>query len=254
MFNSIWHGVFFDPIYNSLVFFIDVVRGGDVGIAIILTVILVKLILLPISFKAARTQLIMREIEPEMQEIKEKYKDNREVQARKTLEIFQKYKVNPLSSILLLFIQIPIVIALYFSVSRGGGVQLPDINIALLYSFIPSPEVVSMHFLGIVDMVGKSLPLAFFAAVTQFIHTRLSLPVLPPRDPNKAPNFKEDLSRSMQIQMRYVMPVIIFIAAYTISAAIALYFTVSNLVAILQEFAVRKKYHTNPKADNAIVS
>ncbi len=78
MFNFIWHTFFFDPIYNSLVFFIDVVRGGDVGIAIILTVILVKLVLLPISLKAARTQFLMNEMNPKMEEIKEKYKDNRE--------------------------------------------------------------------------------------------------------------------------------------------------------------------------------
>ncbi len=62
--SFIWHTFFFDPIYNSLIFFIDVVRGGDVGIAIILTVILVKVVLLPLSLKAIRTQIVMRDIEP----------------------------------------------------------------------------------------------------------------------------------------------------------------------------------------------
>ena len=241
MFSSIWHGIFFDPVYNSLVFFIDVVRGGDVGIAIVLTVVLVKLILLPVSLKAARTQLIMREVEPLMQEIKEKYKDKKEEQARKMMELFQEYKVNPLSSVLLLFIQIPIVIALYFSVSRGGGVPLPQINADILYSFIPFPDTVSMHFLGILNIAAKSAPLAALAAATQFIHTRLSLPKLPPRDPNKEPNFKDDFSRSMQLQMRYMMPVLIFFVSYTVSAAIALYFTVSNLMSIAQEYVVRHK-------------
>ena len=64
--NFIWHTFFFDPVYNSLVFFIDVVRQGDVGIAIICTVILVKLVILPISLKASRTQLVMRELEPKL--------------------------------------------------------------------------------------------------------------------------------------------------------------------------------------------
>jgi len=241
MFSFIWHTIFFDPIYNSLIFFVDVVRGGDVGVAIILTVILVKLVLLPVSLKAARTQLMMREIEPELASIKEKYKDQREEQAKKTMELFQTNKVNPFSSILLLFIQIPIVIALYFAVARGGGIPLPQINTELLYSFIPTPETASMLFLGLVNIAAKSFPLALLAAVTQFIHTRLSLPQLAPRDPNKEANFKDDLSRSMQMQMRYVMPVIIFMAAYTISASIAIYFTISNLMAILQEYVVRHK-------------
>ncbi len=241
MFSYIWHTIFFDPIYNSLVFFIDVVRGGDVGIAIILTVILVKLVLLPVSLKAARTQLLMNEMSPKMEEIKKQFKDNREEQARKTLELFQKYKVNPFSSILLLFIQIPIVIALYFAVYKGGGVALPDINTALLYSFIPTPEAVSMFFVGMMDITEKSIVLAFLAGATQFIHTKLSMPQLKPRDPNAEVSFKDDFNRSLQLQMRYVMPIIIFIAAYTISAAIALYFTISNLMSIGQEYVVRHK-------------
>jgi YidC/Oxa1 family membrane protein insertase len=201
----------------------------------------VKVILLPLSLKAARTQLLMNEMSPKMEEIKKQYKDNREEQARRTLELFQEYKVNPFSSIFLLFLQIPIIIALYFAVYRGGGVPLPDINTGLLYSFIPSPDTVSMYFLGMMDIAEKSIILAFLAGVTQFIHTRLSMPKLPPRDPNAEPSFKDDFNRSLQLQMRYVMPVIIFIAAYTISAAIALYFTVSNIMSIAQEYVVRHK-------------
>jgi YidC/Oxa1 family membrane protein insertase len=241
--SFIWHTFFFDPVYNSLVFFIDVVRGGDVGLAIICTVILVKLVILPISLKAIRTQLAMREIEPKLAKIKEDFKDQREVQAIKTMELFREAKVNPFSSILLLFIQIPIVIALYFSVYTGGGVKLPLINTALLYSFVPTPDpsAVNMIFLGFLDITKKSIILAFIAGVTQYIHTNLSLPPQKPRDPDAEPNFKDDFARSMQLQMRYVMPVLIFFVAYTISAAIALYFTISNIMAIAQEYLVRHK-------------
>lgn len=239
--NFIWHTFFFDPVYNSLVFFIDVVRGGDVGIAIICTVVLVKTVILPLSLKAIRTQLAMREIEPQLAKIKEDYKDKRELQAVKTMELFKEADVNPFSSIFLLLIQIPVVIALYFAVYSGGGVKLPMINTALLYSFIPTPETVNMIFLGFMDITLKSLPLAFVAGLTQFIHTHLSLPPHKARDPKAEPNFKDDFARSMQLQMRYVMPILIFFVAYTISAAIALYFTVSNLMAIAQEYIVRHK-------------
>lgn len=239
--NFIWHTFFFDPIYNSLVFFIDVVGNGDVGLAIICTVILVKTVILPISLKAARTQLAMRDLEPKLAKIKEEYKDKREIQATKTMELFKEAKVNPLSSIMLLFIQIPIVIALYFSVSSGGGVKLPAINTALLYSFIPNPEFVNMIFLGFMDITAKSLPLALLAGITQFIHTKLSLPPQKEKDKAAIPSFKDDFAHSMQLQMRYVMPILIFVVAYTISAAIALYFTISNLMAIGQEYVVRHK-------------
>ncbi len=239
--SYIWHTFFFDPIYNSLVFFIDVVPGGDVGIAIILTVILVKLVLLPLSLKAIRTQIIMREIEPKLKAIREEFKDKKEVQALKTMELFRSANINPFSSILLLFIQIPVVIALYFAVYSGGGIKLPEINVALLYSFIPAPQTANMIFLGFLDITARSMPLALIAALTQYIHTHISLPAMEPRKEGAEPNFKEDFARSMHLQMKFVMPVLIFFVAYTISAAIALYFTISNLTAIAQEYIVRRK-------------
>lgn len=242
MFSFIWHTFFFDPIYNGLVFFIDVVPGGDVGLAIIGTTVVVKLILLPLSLKATRTQRLMRELEPKLKEIKEKFKDKREEQARAMMEVYKEAGLNPFASILLIFIQIPIIISLYLSVYSGGGVKLPDINVDLLFAFIPTPETVNMLFVGMIDMAGKSLPLAILAGATQFVHAQMSFPKPEPRKEGAEPNFKDDFARTMQMQMRYVMPVIITVIAYTISAAIALYFVVSNLMSIAQEvFAKREK-------------
>jgi YidC/Oxa1 family membrane protein insertase len=240
MFNYIWHTFFFDPVYNGLVFFIDVIPGGDVGLAIIATVVIVKTILLPLSIKAAKTQRIMREIEPKLKEIKEKFKDKREEQAQAMMKIYKEGGINPFASIFLMFLQIPIIIALYFSVYSGGGIALPAINIDILYSFIAAPQFVNMNFLGIVDITAKSLVLAILAGVTQYFQVNLIMPKLAPKDPDTAPNFKDDFARNMQLQMRYVMPVIIFFVAYAASATIALYFFVSNMVAILQEFYIRK--------------
>lgn len=238
--SFIWHTFFFDPVYNTLVFFIDIIPGGDVGLAIIATVVLVKLVLLPLSVKAVKTQKILREIDPKLREIKEKYKDNREEQARAMMAVYAEAGMNPFASILVFFIQIPIVIALYLAVSSGGGIALPEINTNLLYAFIPNPSAVTMDFLGIIDITGKSLLLALAAAVAQFFQVKLAVPPLPPRDPNAAPDLKDDFMRNMHFQMRYMMPVLIFFAAYFISAAIALYFFVSNLVGIAQELYVKR--------------
>lgn len=240
MFSYIWHTFFFDPIYNTLIFFIDVIPHGDVGLAIIATVVAVKTVLLPLSIRAAKTQKVMREINPKINDIKEKYKDNREEQAKAMMEVYREAELNPFASILLMLIQIPLVIALYFAVARGGGVPLPDVNVSLLYSFVAEPVVISMNFLQTIDISERSLLLALAAGVTQFFFTKMTLPPLAEQDPNKAPDFKDDFMRNMHMQMRYVMPVIIAAVAYALSAAIALYFFVSNLVSLLQEFYVRK--------------
>jgi YidC/Oxa1 family membrane protein insertase len=240
MWSYIWHTFFFDPVYNALVFFIDVVPNGDVGVAIILTVLLVKTILLPVSIKAAKTQKIMREIEPKVKELKVKYKDDKQAQAQAMMEVYRDAGMNPFASIFLVFLQIPIIIALYFSVSSGGGVPLPQINVDLLYSFVAAPIDITMNFLGMIDILDKSILLALGAGVTQYIFVTLSMPKLPPKVEGAEPNMKDDFMRNMQTQMKYVMPVLITVIAYTISAAIALYFLVSNLTSIAQEFYIRK--------------
>jgi YidC/Oxa1 family membrane protein insertase len=239
MFSFIWHTFFFDPIYNGLIFFIDVVPGGDVGIAIILITIVVKTILLPLSIKAAKTQKVIKEIDPKIKEIKKKISDTQE-QAKAIMDLYKVSGINPFASILLMFIQIPVIIALYLSVSGVGGIALPGVNVNLLYSFVPQPETISMFFLGMLDIAEKSLPLALLAGIGQFISGHLTLPKLEKRDPNAPASMKDDFSRSMHVQMKYVMPIIIIFIAYSISAAIALYFVVSSLTAVMQELFIRK--------------
>lgn len=237
--SYVWHTLFFDPIYNGLVFFIDAIPGGDVGLSIIAITVLVKLVLLPLSVKAAKMQKIMRELEPRLNELKEKYKDDREALAKATMALYREMGLNPFSGIFLVILQIPIVFALYFSVYNGGGQPLPNINVDLLYSFVPVPENVDMIFLGFVNIASKSWPLALLAGLTQFIHANLSLPKPEPRKEGEN-SMKADFARSMNINMRYVLPVVIGVVAYTLSASVALYFTVSNLMAIAQEYVVRK--------------
>ena len=86
----------------------------------------------------------------------------------------------------------------------------------------------------------QSVVLAGLAGVTQFIATWFSMPAVAKKEPGAADSFKDDFARNMQLQMKFVMPVMITFIAYTFSAAIALYFVVSNLVTITQEFFIRK--------------
>jgi YidC/Oxa1 family membrane protein insertase len=239
MFSYIWHTFFFDPIYNLVVFFIDIVPGGDVGVAIIASVFVVKTILMPLAIRAAKTQRVMKEIEPKLKAIKEEFKDDREGQAKAMMEVYRSVEVNPFASIFLLFLQIPILIALYLAVNSGGGVPLPAINVDALYSFVMAPVNVSMDFLGLINITERSVLLAVAAGVSQYIYTSMTLPKLAPKT-SDTPNMKEEFMRNMHLQMKYVMPVIIGVIAYTISAAIALYFLVSSVVGIGQEYFIKK--------------
>ena len=246
MWSTIWYTFFMDPVYNSLVFFIDLLPSEDVGVAIVLTVVFIKIIILPLSIKVTKMQAVMRELDPKIKELKKTITDRQE-QAKAMMELYKTEGINPFASIFLLLIQFPIIIALYLAVSGVGGVALPEINTDLLYAFIPIPDNPSMFMFGLFDITRKSVVLAVLAGVTQALHVHLSMPKLEPKKEDAEPDLKEDFARSMQLQMRYVMPIIITIVAYTLSAAIALYFTVSNLMAIAQEFVIRKHRRNETK-------
>lgn len=234
---------FYKPLYNGLVFLIGVLPWADIGIIVILFTCIVKLILFPLSKKSVLTQIKMKEVQPELDAIKEKYKDNKQEQALKVMALYKEKKVNPFSGILLIFIQIPIIFALYFVFLKGG---LPKINTELLYSFIKIPKSIDISFLGLMDITQKSYVMAFFASLTQFFQVKFATPQFKKKD-NSSPNsFKDDLAKSMSVQMKYILPVIIFFIARGLPAVVALYWTTSNLFAIGQELYLRRT-HKNSK-------
>lgn len=248
MWTFLWHTLFFDPIYNGLIFLAEHLPGKDVGLAVILLTVFVKVVLLPLSLKAAHTQHAMRSLEPVLARIKEEYKDKKEEVAKRTMAAYKEAGINPFASILLALVQIPVVIALYLAVSRGGGIHLPAINTALLYPFVVPDGVLSMHLFGIIDVASKSMFLALLAGALQYFYGHLSLPPVKQKT-EETPNFKEDLARSMQLQMKYMMPIIITFVAYSTSAVIAVYFVVSNLMSLVQEYILRSQIpdrHSDP--------
>lgn len=235
MIGSLFHTFIFVPLYNALIGLISVIPFGDVGVAVIVLTILVKLALSPLSLKAVKTQFVMRELEVPLKEIKEKYRDNKQEQALRTMALYKEKGINPLSSVIVLFIQLPIIFGLYWVFYKGG---LPVINTDWLYSFFSVPQTVSMEFIGLIDMAGKSAALAVLAGVSQFFQAKFSLPALAPR--KDTDSMKDDFARSMHIQMRYILPVTVTFIAYYISAAVALYWLTSNMVAIGQELYFRR--------------
>lgn len=234
----------YQPIYNILVFLVDILPGGDVGLAIILLTIFVKIILLPLAHKSTKTQAKMREIDPRLKELKEKHKDNREKQARAIMDLYKEQGINPFSGILLLLIQLPIIFALYYVFWKG----LP-FDPSIIYSFISNPDTVNFNFLGFINLQEKSFILAFLAAVTQYFQIDLSLPKPQPKKEERdkkskgvqKESFQEEFARNMSTQMRYVFPVMVFFISYAISSAIALYWAVSNLFTIGHELWVRRR-------------
>lgn len=235
MISTFFNVVFYDPIYNALVALVALMPGGDVGVAVILVTVVIRLILLPFSLSAARTQRAMKTLEPKIKELKEKHKSDKEKEALATLALYREEKVNPFSSILTVLIQIPVLLALYFVFYYE---PFPAINAARLYTFTPTPDNVSLEFFGAISVAGKSMVLALLAGLTQFIQAHLALSGT--MKPSSEKGMQNDFQRIMGLQLKYVFPFLIAIISYTTSGAIALYFITTNLAGSLQEWHVRR--------------
>ncbi len=201
MISAFFHIVFYNPIYNALVALVAIIPGGDVGIAVVCITILTRLILLPFSLSAARTQRAMKVLEPKIKELKEKHKGNKEKEATETLALYREARVNPFASILTVFIQIPVLLALYW-VFRYEPFSV--IDTARLYAITPIPHIVSLKFLGLVSVAGKSVTLAILAGIAQFFqaHAALSGTMKPSGGKGKQAGFQQ----MMGMQLKYVFP------------------------------------------------
>lgn len=220
-----------------MVWLIDVIPSHDAGVAIVLLTLIVSLLLFSISKRAIRTQLALKEIEPELKKIRDEV-TNKEEQARQTIALYRKNKVNPFSMILMIIIQFPILIALYFVFYKG----FPVIHTEALYTFVRSPEAVNMIFLGVLDISQKSVVMAVIAGITQYAQAAILASYNKPRalKDGEKHTMQEEFTRSMQTQMKYFLPVMIGIISMNLPAALPLYWSVRNTFTAAQEVFVRK--------------
>ena len=238
--HTLWNTLLYQPIYNFLIFIINNISFGDVGFAIVLVTIVVKLILAPLTRKSIRSQILMKKLEPELKQIKKDFPDKEE-QARKTFELYKKYKTNPFSGCLVILLQMPVIFALYYVFYNGLS-----INESLIYSSVQIPTYLHTNFLGLIEMSSKSVVLGIIAGITQFIQGYLSSPIKPKEqdiDKKEPQTFQEQLSDSMQMNVKYILPVFIAFVAWRISAAVALYWIVSNIFTIVQEWYIRRSFN-----------
>lgn len=237
MISSFFKAVFYQPLYNGLIYLMDVLPFFDAGVIVVLFTIIVKLIMFPLSIKATRAQIEMKEIEKDLKLIKTQYPD-KQIQTQKTIELYKEKNINPFAGFFVLLLQLPIIIALYQIFLKSG---LPVINMELLYSFVKAPLSIDMSFLGLIDIAGKSMVLALLAGISTYFQIAYATP---PEDKNKNPNDKptmqEDMMKMMQKQMKYGFPVLVTFISWSVSAAVSIYWITSNLFTIAQELYIRK--------------
>lgn len=221
----------FTPLYNFLVYLVNIIPGHYMWLAVFVTTILVKIILVPMYKKQVRDQLVMAHVAPKIKAIQEKYKDKKpEEKAQmgtEVMSIYKDHKVSPFGTILLLIIQLPILFALY----RIFLYKI-ETHYSSLYSFVSVPEYINNFFLTI-NLTEKSILIGILAVASQFIANQFLF--------SKKPDASAgEFAQSMHIQMKYMFPIIIGAVSFFTPAVISLYIIVGNVFAIWQEVYVKR--------------
>lgn len=229
---AIYHEVIYRPLLNLLVGFYNVIPGHDVGLVIILLTLLIRLLLAPLLHRSLKNQERMTALQPKLNEVREKHKDDKEAQAKAIMELYSEHKINPLSSCLPLLIQLPVLIALYqvFSKALHG-------NLEGLYSFVTKPEHLNPLLFHFVDLSQPSKVFAVIAGLLQLWQSKMMMPA-------SSGSSDDPTAKALAIQTTYVLPVISIFIAWSLPAGLPLYWIVTTLFAIGQQYYIRRSKKT----------
>ncbi len=235
MLSFIYNNILYQPLFNLLVFFYNIIPGNDMGVAIILVTILIRLAMYPLSNSTLKSQKSMQSIQPKIDDIKVKYKNDKEKQAQEMMKLYKDEKVNPFSSCLPLLIQLPIFIAVYRVFSEG----LASTDLSALYPFVKNPGMLSAVSLGFINLAKPSIPLAILAGAAQYWQTKMLLVQRPPKDARKQEGARdEDTMAIVNKQMSITMPIFTVFLGISLPGGLSLYWLVTTLVSVLQQYLV----------------
>lgn len=184
------------------------------GLVIIIFSILVKGLFYPLTKKSIASIRKMQELQPEIKKLQEKYKKDPAKLQKATMEMYRKYNVNPASGCFPLLLQMPVFFAMY-AVFRNT-IELRGASF-LWIDDLSAPDTI-VRLSSKIPLYGDKVNLLpFIMAITMFIQQKKSM-----KDPKQA-------------MMVYIMPIFLFFIFNNISSGLVLYWTMFNLLQLLQE-------------------
>lgn len=196
------------------------------GLAIIFLTIIIKTLIYPLTWKQMKSMRQTVAIQPKIQELQKKYKNNPEKLNKEMVELYQKHNVNPMGGCLPILVQLPIFYVLYRTLFNFSN-------------YIGDPS--QAMFLGFDITQNHNIILAILTGATTFIQVKVSTAMNPPMTQNNKKSNQPDPAQTTQKTMLYIMPVFMAYISYTVPSGLALYFFTMNIVTILQQIYINRK-------------
>lgn len=267
---NIFEIIVVQPIFNLLIVLYSLIPGGDFGIALIIFTILIRLALFPLLKRQLHQVRMMRKLQPQLKDIKKNAKGNKQIESMQMMELYKKHGVSPFRSIGILLIQLPIFISLYqviqiFTLHRDqvGKFTYSFLeNIGPIKTLIDHPEQFNEKLFGVVDLTAHALGgpngsinifliiLAIIAAGTQYIMSRQTMPqeksnkrlrdILAEAGEGKQAD-QSEMNAVVMGKMTKFLPFIMLFVMLNLPGALALYYAVSNIVAVIQQHFILRQ-------------
>lgn len=232
--QALFQTILYQPIFNLFVGLYGLIP--DVGVAILLLTILIKAVLYPLTASSIKAQKSLMELQPKMEELKKKHKDNQQLLAQETMKLYKENKVNPFGSCLPILIQLPVFLALYWVLQAG----LTKDSFDLLYSFVPNPGHINTVSFGIIDLKSRSIVLAVLAGLAQFVQTKMMTRKRPPKAAGEGGK-DENMMTMMNKQMLYFMPFMTVFIGIQLPGGLSWYWFLSTVFTALQQLILFRK-------------
>jgi YidC/Oxa1 family membrane protein insertase len=212
---------FFDPIASPLMTVLNYFYSifGNYGVAIILLTVIIKLIFWPLTHKSYASMKSMQKLKPEMDKIKERFKNDRARQGQETMALYKEHRVNPMGGCLPMIIQIPVFFALYKSLYQA--IELRHAPFMFWITDLSAADTLFSDALGLGFALG---PLPLIMGFTMFLQQKMT-PVA--GDPNMA-------------KMMLWMPVVFTFLFLGFPSGLVIYWLINNVLTIVQQYYIHR--------------
>lgn len=232
---------FADPLVRYLVipfFAFGSMFISNYGVLIILFGVIVKLILFPLTQKSFKSMAAMKELQPQMKEIQEKYKDDPQKQQKETIALYKKAKVNPIGGCLPMLLQFPILITLFFFFQNSMIIRQQSF---LWASDLSAPDyILDLPFT--IPLLGDQLAgFVLFMSAAMFLQTKISGGMSGGAAPSGGPNMKA---------FQYIIPFVLLFVFNNFAAGLSLYYLVYNVLSIAQQALINKQMGSKDSAED----
>jgi YidC/Oxa1 family membrane protein insertase len=215
-----WNTIIITPLLTTLHTLLNF--SGDIGVAIVLMTVLIKTLLLPLNISSSRTQKNIKKIQPEVDKLKEKHKNDLKTHGIELQKLYKEHQIKPFSSLLNILLQFPILIGLYQILLK----EVASVTDKVTYFDINITE--HNYVLAIISFL--SMLLLMFISTKELANT----------NSQTGTQFQKDFNKMMVIQMRYFLPILILVTSIFLPAGIVIYFIASNVFGVFQYYFLEK--------------